>query len=124
MLLAVDTGSIRLLPVAAKAGRLHLRKLRGLPAPVSHRPRRTTGIAQIAWRNARVSSAVIFGWIISLAGTALWLYGYLATGHAPLINWHAKTAWWISDFLPNVESEIGMILVFAGTGLLYWPRRR
>jgi len=29
--------------------------------------------------SARVSKAVIIRWIISLAGTTLWLYGYVAT---------------------------------------------
>ena len=61
-----------------------------------------------------VSKAVIIGWIISLAGTALWIYGYFATGNPSLINWHANTPWWIADFLPNIESEIGMVLAFAG----------
>jgi hypothetical protein len=35
MLLAVDAGSSSVFPVAAKAGRSHLRMLRGLPAPIS-----------------------------------------------------------------------------------------
>jgi hypothetical protein len=61
-----------------------------------------------------VSKAAIIGRIISLAGTALWLYGYLATGNPSLIDWHVDTPWWIADFLPNNESEIGMALVFAG----------
>jgi hypothetical protein len=58
-----------------------------------------------------------------LAGMALWLYGYFATGNPALIDWH-DTPWWISDFLPNIESEIGMVLVFAGMVPIYWPCRR
>ena len=50
-----------------------------------------------------MSRAVITGWIISLAGMALWLYGYFSTGNPSLIDWHASTPWWIADFLPNVE---------------------
>jgi hypothetical protein len=71
-----------------------------------------------------VSKAVIIGWIISLAGTALWIYGYFATGNPSLINWHANTPWWIADFLPNIESEIGMVLAFAGMVPIYWPPRQ
>jgi hypothetical protein len=71
-----------------------------------------------------VSKAAIVGWIIELAGMALWLYGYFATGNPSLIDWHANTPWWIADFLPNIESEIGMTLVFAGMVPLYWPSRR
>jgi hypothetical protein len=71
-----------------------------------------------------VSKAIITGWIIELAGTALWLYGYFAPGNPALIDWHARTPWWIADFLPNIESEIGMALVIAGMVPIYWPPRR
>jgi hypothetical protein len=63
----------------------------------------------------RLSKSVIIGYITSLAGTALWLYGYFEAGHPVLIDWHTYTPWWIADFLPNMESEIGMRLVFAST---------
>ena len=71
-----------------------------------------------------VSKAVIIGRIVSLAGTALWLYGYFATGNPPLIDWHANTPSWIAGFLPNVESEIGMALICAGMVPIYWPSGR
>jgi hypothetical protein len=71
-----------------------------------------------------MSMAVIIGWIIELVGMALWLYGYFATDHPSLVYWHAYTPWWIADYLPNIESEIGMVLVFAGMVPLYWPPRR
>lgn len=71
-----------------------------------------------------MSMAVIIGWIIELAGMTVWLYGYVATGHPSLFNWHAHTPWWVADYLPNIESEIGMVLVFAGMIPLYWPPRR
>jgi protein-S-isoprenylcysteine O-methyltransferase Ste14 len=71
-----------------------------------------------------VSKVVIIGWIIELVGTILWLYGYFATGNPSLIDWHTTTPWWIAEFLPNIESEIGMALVFAGMILIYWPSRR
>jgi len=58
-----------------------------------------------------VRKAVIAGWIVELAGIILWTYGWAA--HAP---------WWIADFLPNRESEIGMVLVLVGMVPIYWPR--
>jgi hypothetical protein len=74
--------------------------------------------------NESVSKAAITGWAISLAGTALWIYGYYATGHPSLIDWHATTPWWIADFLPNIESEIGMALAFLGLVPIYWQPQR
>jgi hypothetical protein len=71
-----------------------------------------------------VSKTVIIGWIISLAGIALWIYGYFVTGNPSLIDWQANTPRWIADFLPNIESEIGMALAFAGMVPIYWPPRR
>ena len=71
-----------------------------------------------------VNKGIIIGWIVQLVGTALWIYGYFVTGHPSLIDWHAHTPWWIADFLPNIESEIGMALVCAALGPIYWPSRR
>jgi protein-S-isoprenylcysteine O-methyltransferase Ste14 len=71
-----------------------------------------------------VNRAAIIAWLISFAGMALWLYGYFATGNPSLIDWRADTPWWIADFLPNLESEIGLVLVCVGTVLSYWPARR
>jgi hypothetical protein len=68
-----------------------------------------------------MSKAVIIGWIITSVGTAIWCYGYFATGHPPLVDWQANTPWWIADFLPNIEAEIGAALTFAG--MVRWPRR-
>jgi hypothetical protein len=68
-----------------------------------------------------LTKIVIAGWVILLAGTILWGYGYFATGHPSLIDWKVYTPWWIADYLPNVESEIGMVLVCIGTALTSWP---
>jgi hypothetical protein len=57
------------------------------------------------------------------AGTVLWCYGYFTVGHPPIIDWRAISPWWIAEFLPNVESEIGMVLMFAGMVPIYWPTR-
>jgi hypothetical protein len=71
-----------------------------------------------------MSKVVITGWIIVAVGTALWIYGYFATGNLPLIDWQAHTPWWVADFLPNIESELGMALVIAGMIPIYWPPPR
>jgi hypothetical protein len=70
-----------------------------------------------------VSKGAVVGWIVLFAGTAIWIYGYFVTGNPSLINWHAHTPWWIADYLPNIESEVGMVLVCAGSALTYWPSR-
>ena len=75
-------------------------------------------------RPDHLRKAAIIGWSIELAGMALWLYGYFATGNPPLVDWKALTPWWIADFLPNIECEIGMILVIAGMVPLYWPKAK
>ena len=75
-------------------------------------------------QRARESVSKVVGWIITLAGTALWIYGYFVTGNPSLIDWHAETPWWIADFLPNIESEIGMALAFLGLVPIYWRPRR
>ena len=71
-----------------------------------------------------MKKAVIIGWVITVAGMALWLYGYLAAGHPPIVNWQAHTPWWIADYLPNVESELGVVLTFVGMVSIYWPSLR
>jgi hypothetical protein len=71
-----------------------------------------------------LSKTVIVGYIISLAGKILWLVGYFASGRPTIIDWQAITPWWIYDFLPDIETEIGMVLMFAGMFPMYWPLRR
>jgi hypothetical protein len=68
-----------------------------------------------------MSKPVNIGWVLMLAGTVLWLYGYFATGHPSLIDWRADTPWWIAEFLPNIESEIGMAIMLASMVPIYWP---
>lgn len=66
---------------------------------------------------------IVFGYVVSLIGTAVWLYGYLVSGSPPLVNWHEITPWWIADYLPNIQTEIGMALMLASMIPIYWPRR-
>jgi hypothetical protein len=77
----------------------------------------------------RIANAKNFGWAIYAAGFAIWLFGYLSTGHAPLFDWKSATPWWISSFVPNLEAEIGLALMFASMIPIYgravwgnWPR--
>lgn len=71
-----------------------------------------------------LAKIALIGWIVSLVGTAVWIYGYFITGTAPLIDWQAHSPWWIADFLPNIQSEFGMVLAFVGSAVMYWPSRR
>jgi hypothetical protein len=68
-----------------------------------------------------VTKTAITGWIFFLCGTAIWLYGYFSAGHPSIIDWHANAPWWIADYLPNLESELGMLLCIVGMVPMYWP---
>jgi len=71
-----------------------------------------------------MNKIAILAWGCSVAGMALWLYGFLVTGAPPLIDWQSRTPWWVADFLPNIESEIGMALICVGSVFMYWPLLR
>ena len=71
----------------------------------------------------RIANAKNFGWAIYAAGFAIWLFGYLSKGHAPLFDWKGTTPWWISGFVPNLEAELGLALSFASIfPTLPWAR--
>ena len=74
-------------------------------------------------RNGARSTARIVGLVTSTAGTALWLYGYFWSGRRPAIEWSAIAPWWIADYLPSLECEIGMVLMLAAMVPLSWPVR-
>jgi hypothetical protein len=61
------------------------------------------------------------GWAICAAGFVIWLFGYLSAGHLSLIDWRAATPWWISSFVPNLEAELGLVLMLASMIPIYWP---
>ena len=63
-------------------------------------------------------------WAAMIVGMALWGYGLFVTGTAPLIDWKSNAPWWIADYLPNMESEIGVVLACLGSLAPYWPRQR
>jgi hypothetical protein len=72
----------------------------------------------------RIANAESIGWAIYAAGFAIWLFGYLSAGHAPLFDWNAATPWWISSFVPNLEAELGLALMFASMIPIYWRAGR
>jgi|SRR6516164_7349972 len=75
-------------------------------------------------RNSFDQKTAIIGWIAFLSGFAIWLYGYFVVGHPSVINWHDISPWWVADFLPNLESEFGMLLCTAAMVPMYWPSPR
>jgi len=38
-----------------------------------------------------------------------------------MVDWKALTPWWIADYLPSREAELGFILMCIGMIPLYWP---
>jgi hypothetical protein len=64
------------------------------------------------------------GYLMSTAGTILWIYGYFTPGDPSLFDWRAHAPEWIARFLPNLQSEIGMGLTFLAMIPMYWPSRR
>ena len=67
---------------------------------------------------------VILGWAASIVGLALWTYGYFAGSAPPLVPWARLVPQWVSDWLPNLEAEIGMLLLIFGSVPLYWDMWR
>jgi hypothetical protein len=67
----------------------------------------------------KIVTAKTFGWAIYAAGFAIWLFGYFSAGHTPLFDWKTAAPWWISSFVPNLEAEFGMVLMFASMIPIY-----
>ena len=57
---------------------------------------------------------IVTSWAAMIVGTALWGCGLFVTGTAPIIDWKSNAPWWIADYLPNMESELGLVLVCLG----------
>ena len=70
-----------------------------------------------------MNRAVVAGWIMELLGTAFWIYGYFTIGHSSPIALPSRTPWWIADYLQNLETQLGMVIMLAGVVLVYWPSR-
>jgi len=44
----------------------------------------------------------------------------LSTGHAAAFDWDGAAPSWISSFVPNLEAEFGLALMFASMIPIYW----
>ena len=66
-----------------------------------------------------MAKAKSIGWAIYVAGFAIWLFGYLSTGHAAALDWDAAAPSWIFSFVPNLEAEVGLALMFASVIPIY-----
>ena len=75
-------------------------------------------------RRGGMPNAKRIGWAIYPAGFVIWLFGYLSTGHASAFDWDVATPSWISSFVPNLEAELGLALMFASMIPIYWRAGR
>jgi hypothetical protein len=48
----------------------------------------------------------------------------LSAGHASAFDWDVATPSWISSFVPNLEAELGLALMFASMIPIYWRAGR
>ena len=64
------------------------------------------------------------GWTIYAAGFVIWLFGYVTVGHASVFDWDVTTPSWISSFVPNLEAQVGLALMFASMIPIYWRAGR
>ena len=67
-----------------------------------------------------MKSLYIAGWGINILGFLLWLYGYFTTGNPSLIVWQSISPEWVSAFLPNLETEIGVLLMCTAAVPFLW----
>lgn len=59
-------------------------------------------------------------WFLTAVGLILWAYGYYTQGTLAYFVWPG----WISAYIPNMESEIGLALSVIGSiGICLQPRR-
>src|SRR4029079_19027105 len=66
----------------------------------------------------------IVGWIISIAGTMLLLYGYFEFGSPPLIDWYSAAPLWIAKLFLDIAYAMGMPSGLTGQVLFSWPHLR
>jgi uncharacterized membrane protein YGL010W len=75
-------------------------------------------------RRDPIGKCALVGWIISIVGTMLLLYGYFEFGSPPLIDWHSAAPLWIAKLFGNIECEMGMTCGLTDTLLISWPHLR
>ena len=56
---------------------------------------------------------IVIGWALTFAGSALWTLGY-SSGSSPFLSWPSFSPQWIADYLPNWQSEAGLLMAFLG----------
>ena len=68
---------------------------------------------------------IVIGWVLTIAGSALWTLGYFATsGSSSFLDWPSFSPQWIADYLPNWQSEAGLLMAFLGqVPILYGQSR-
>jgi hypothetical protein len=69
--------------------------------------------------DSRMANAKRIGWAMYAVGFVIWLFGYLSAGHTSIFHWDVATPWWISSFVPNLEAELGLALMFASVIPIY-----
>ena len=67
-----------------------------------------------------MAKAKSIGWTIYVAGFVIWLFGCFSAGHAATFDWDVVAPSWISRFVPNLEAEFGLALMFASMIAIYW----
>jgi hypothetical protein len=73
----------------------------------------SAGADDVRSARAKMPNARRIGWAVYVAGFVIWLVGYVSVGHASAFDWQLATPWWISSFVPNLEAEFGLALMFA-----------
>ena len=64
------------------------------------------------------------GWVLLTIGTVLWTYGYFAAGTPSFVAWADLLPAWAADTLPNLEAELGTIIVTLACIPFYWDMLR
>src|SRR5262249_12614657 len=72
----------------------------------------------------RMPNARSIGWGMYAAGFVIWLFGYFNAGPPPRFVLALGAPWWISSFVPNLEAELGLALMFVSMVPIYWRAGR
>jgi hypothetical protein len=104
----------------------HEKRIRAWPFARNQIPcaRRLVATAAEEGGLGRMAKAKRIGWAIYVVGFVIWLFGYLSTGHAAAFDWDVAARSWISSFVPNLEAEFGLALMFASMIPIYWRAGR
>ncbi len=60
------------------------------------------------------------GWVVSVVGMGLWLYGYMIDGGASIVDWSQYLPGWAAEFVPNWQAEFGLALSMIGMVPIYY----